>query len=214
MNLYPSPVLLRLSPSYLRQGSPCPEFWHVPPSKFLPEKQPCPASFFTEKSARTLPIKNTQHDHAKETTMPEFVYSVKFVCGTQQESPEGCLTVRPGIYATDINIHNFQNSETNIEKFVIPLVLSGHVVAREPNIMKPQREPERITLPPNGATMDDCCHISELLGIPPVSSSPLTIGFLVIVSSQEVNVTAVYTASALRASSLSIDIEQIVGKPR
>jgi len=142
-----------------------------------------------------------------------YTYSVKFVCGIQKDDPEGCLTVRPGAYATDINIHNFKDSETQIEKFILPVVLFGNVVGREPKFTGPLREPEKILLPPNTATMDDCCRISELLlGHPPLSPSPLTIGFLVIVSSQELNVTAVYTASDLRSGSISIDVEQVVGK--
>lgn len=145
--------------------------------------------------------------------MPQFVYSVKFICGTQQEDPEGCLTVRPGAYATDINIHNFQDSPTKIEKFVLPVVLLGQVVGREPDSAGQQAQ-DAIELPPNTATMDDCCRISQLLNLPPASSSPLTIGFLMLVSSQEVNVTAVYTASDLRSGSLSIDVEQIVGKSK
>src|SRR5438067_1595031 len=127
----------------------------------------------------------------RRSLMPDFVYSVKFLCGTQQEDPEGCLTVRPGAYATDINIHNFQNSKTHLEKFFLPLVLPGQVVGREPDSAGP-RAHETLVLPPNTATMDDCCNISKLLNLPSAGSSPLTIGFLVIVSSQEVNVTAVY----------------------
>jgi len=42
---------------------------------------------------------------------------------------------------------------------------------------------------------------------------PVTIGFLVIESPQELNVTAVYTVSDVRRSGfISIDVEQVVGK--
>ena len=141
-----------------------------------------------------------------------YTYSVKFVCGIQQDDPEGCLTVRPGAYATEINIHNFKDSEAVIEKYVLPVVIFGEVAGREPKFVEP-RAKDRIVLPPNTATMDDCCRISELLlGHPPLGPSPLTIGFLVIVSSQELNVAAVYTASDLRSGSISIDVEQVVGK--
>jgi hypothetical protein len=141
-----------------------------------------------------------------------YTYSVKFVCGIQKDDPEGCLTVRPGTYATEINIHNFKDTVIQIEKYVLPVVIFGNVVGREPKFTGPQAK-DSIELPPNTATMDDCCRISELLlGHPPLGPSPLTIGFLVIVSSQELNVTAVYTASDLRSGSISIDVEQIVGK--
>ena len=142
-----------------------------------------------------------------------YTYSVKFVCGIQRDDPQGCLTVRPGAYATEINIHNFKNTEIEIEKFVLPVVIFGNIVGREPKFIGPQGRPEKIVLPPNTATMDDCCSISELLlGHPPLGPSPLTIGFLVIVSFQELNVTAVYTASDLKSGTISIDVEQVVGK--
>lgn len=145
--------------------------------------------------------------------MPEqiYSYSVKFVCGTQ-EPTQGCTSVRPGVYATEINIHNFKDTETPIKKYVLPVVLGEHALGREPGFTGPRAE-ESIVLPPNTATMDDCCRILELLfSFPPPPSFPVTIGFLVIESPQELNVTAVYTATDLRFGFISIDVEQVVGK--
>jgi hypothetical protein len=139
-------------------------------------------------------------------------YSVKFVCGIQQECPCDTPVVRPGAYATEINIHNFKNTEAQIEKYVLPVVFVGAPVGREPRVVEP-RAKDSIVLPPNTATMDDCYRIGELLfGAPVPSPMPLTIGFLEIVSSQELNVTVVYTASDLKSNSISIDVEQVVGK--
>ena len=41
---------------------------------------------------------------------------------------------------------------------------------------------------------------------------PLTIGFLEIVSDQELHVTAVYTASDLQGHGLSFDVQTVPGK--
>lgn len=144
--------------------------------------------------------------------MPDqiYSYSAKFVCGTQA-STEGCTSVRPGVYATEINIHNFKDIETSIVKYVLPVVLGGEAIGREPRFVEP-RAKDSIVLGPNTATMDDCCRISELLHNAPLPSMPLTIGFLVIESSQELNVTAVYTVSDLRSGFVSIDVEQVLGR--
>jgi len=146
--------------------------------------------------------------------MPDqiYCYSVKFVCGIQ-EPTQDCTSVRPGVYATEINIHNFKDTETLIEKYVLPVVLVGDATkGREPGYVKPIAN-HSITLPPHTATMDDCCSISELLHNTPLPLIPVTIGFLVIESPQELNVTAVYTVSDVRRSGfISIDVEQVVGK--
>jgi hypothetical protein len=144
--------------------------------------------------------------------VPKFVYSVKFVCGTQPECPCDCVSVRPGIYATEINIYNFHRTEVEVEKRVVPVVFAGAPSGRQPRVAGP-RAGDRITLPGFSATMDDCCRIAELLlGAPAPSPLSLTIGFLEITSDQELSVTAVYTASNLKAGSISIDVEQIQAK--
>jgi hypothetical protein len=145
-----------------------------------------------------------------------YSYSVKFVCGVQDEDPPDrrCLPgVRPGIYATEINIHNYHDQPVSLEKFVLPLVLTGSPRGREPDLVTAQAK-DRINLPPNSATMDDCCRIAELLlGSPAPGRLPLAIGLLEIVSPVELHVTAVYTATNTRGvPSVSIDVEQIAGK--
>ena len=139
-----------------------------------------------------------------------FSYSVKFVCGIQKDNPQDCPVVRPGAYATEINIHNFKDTDARIDKFVFPVVLDGQVVGREPDQVRPKVR-DNIVLTPNTVTMDDCCRISKLLGIHPIPVLPLMIGFLEIVSSNELSVTVVYTASDPR-SGISIDVQQVVGK--
>ena len=103
-----------------------------------------------------------------------FAYSVKIVCGKQTETNCCCVAgARPGVYATEVNIQNLNLVPAPVVKLVIPLINSGAVVAREPNVADPFALPgraiaEAVRLPPLGATMDDCCRIAELLlGAPP-----------------------------------------------
>ncbi|GAA2460048.1 hypothetical protein GCM10010191_95560 [Actinomadura vinacea] len=142
----------------------------------------------------------------------KYTYAVKFVCGTQADSKCGCAPVRPGIYATDINILNPQCKNATIEKHVVPLMYAGAVTGREPAIAT-ARANDSIVLPPGAATMDDCCRIAELLyGGIPQSPMPATAGFVEIVSDVELHVTAVYTASDLEGHGLSFQVETIPGK--
>jgi hypothetical protein len=137
-----------------------------------------------------------------------FVYSVKFICGTENP-PAGavtCTPVRQGAYATEINIHNFQtNAPATIQKRALLLVHNGAPVGREPGIAKAQPF-AAITLPPDTATMDDCCSLGGPLNF---SLTQLNIGFLELLSNVALNVTAVYTATDLKAASISIDVQSI-----
>ena len=173
---------------------------------------------------------NVVADHQKvvaekkvEITVPpcagqerEFVYSVKFVCGEQAqcECECACAPVLPGIYATEINIHNYGRRELNVLKRFIPVVFAGTVAGREPRFANVRGE-DKIVLPPQTATMDDCCRIATLLyGGPPPSPMPLTIGLLEIVSTGPLAVTAVYTSGGAKAGRVSIDVEQIMERRR
>jgi hypothetical protein len=139
----------------------------------------------------------------------KFTYGVKFVCGTQGDCGCGCGPVRPGTYATEINILNPKCREALVVKRIVPLVLAGVPTGREPAVAE-ARATERIVLRPGAATMDDCCRIAELLygGVPP-SPMPLTIGFVEIISDQELHVTAVYTASDPKGNGLSLEVETV-----
>lgn len=144
-----------------------------------------------------------------------FIYSAKIVCGKQTDASCCCVAgARPGIYATEVNIQNINLVTAPVLKFVLPLINSGAVVAREPNVADPaaalRGRPEVIKLPPLGATMDDCCRISELiLGAAPSGEAPLTIAILTIVSQFELAVSVVYTANPLSGDGVSIDVEYL-----
>jgi len=69
---------------------------------------------------------------------------------------------------------------------------------------------EIIKLPAHKATMNDCCRLVELqLGAPPAGPVPLTMGILEIVSTAELSVTAVCTATGANGGAPSIDVKQI-----
>jgi hypothetical protein len=147
-----------------------------------------------------------------------FAYSVKVVCGKQPEANCCCVSgVRPGVYSTEVNIQNLNRVTAPVVKLVLPLINSGAVVGREPSIVDPNgtgvllgRQLESIQLPPLAATMDDCCHIVEmLLGAPPSGDMGLTIAILTIASTVELSVSAVYTANPLGGDGISIDVQYI-----
>ena len=84
-----------------------------------------------------------------------FAYSAKIVCGKQTDTSCCCVAgARPGIYATEVNIQNLNLVTAPVLKFVLPLINSGAVVAREPNIADPaaplRGRPEVIKLRPLG----------------------------------------------------------------
>ena len=140
---------------------------------------------------------------------PLYSYSVKFVCGVQEECACTCMPVRPGAYATEINIYNYHSTDVHIRKHVVPVVFAGAALGREPDYAKIKAD-DRIVLPGKTATMDDCCRIQRLLvGGEPAGTLPLTIGFLEIVSDREVVVSAVYTVSDLKGGSVNIDVEEV-----
>lgn len=141
-----------------------------------------------------------------------FSYAVKFVCGAVSECSCECGPLRPGGYATEINIYNHNPVSAAIRKRVIPLILAGAPAGREPAFVS-QRAEDRIDLPPYCATMDDCCRIGELLfGAPTQGPMAPTVGFLEIVSPVELSITAVYTVTGQDGKSLGIDVKQIEGK--
>jgi len=135
----------------------------------------------------------------------QFSYAVKFVCGynptnvgvSLSGSAEGEPTVKFGNYATDVNIYNPSITDAAIiGKQVIVLVYKGTPQGREPRYQPPTGF-DNITLPLGNATMDDCNRIAELIyGSPVPTPLPLTIGFLIIQSTVDLDVTAVYTSQA------------------
>jgi hypothetical protein len=141
-------------------------------------------------------------------------YSVKFVCGVQQSQEPGQAVVRPGVYATEINIHNYHDVPVRILKYALPLVYGNKVIGREPDLTG-IRGKDAITMPPNTATMDDCYRIGQLLyGSPPPQPLPLTIGFLELVTTAPVAVDVVYTATDPSGRTLTMDVQRVEGRTK
>jgi hypothetical protein len=152
-------------------------------------------------------------------------YAVKFVCGLQDPDPAGAglgePVVKPGNYATEINIHNPNYMNANgvvIFKKTVVLV-EGSAVRREPEVSGPNGFAE-VLLQPDFATLDDCNAIWMMSHpgqpIPPVM--PTFIGFLIIFSRVDLDVVAVYTANswqqpgALPDGGISQDVETVAPK--
>lgn len=150
-------------------------------------------------------------------------YAAKFVCGWQQPTaagvnPQGEFIVKPGNYATDINIHNPNYKQIPLRKKFIVTVQNGQAVANEPAQVEP-RAIITMTLNADMVTMDDCNNLWKYSfpAVPPTGPMPLTIGYLVILSPVELDVDVVYTAGAPGAfnvapTSTAIDVERVTGK--
>jgi hypothetical protein len=120
-----------------------------------------------------------------------YVYSVKFVCGLQavpsaQFSPPHEPTVKPGNYATAINVHNYHLFATGFIKKAV--------------IAKPKSQPRGPIstirgekLGPNQALTADCNEIAKLFPST-VALPPFIDGFVEIGSPVQLSVTAVYTS--------------------
>jgi hypothetical protein len=138
-----------------------------------------------------------------------YVYSVKYLCGTQAPDNCGCEPVAPGRYATEINVHNPTGGEVPVLIRPIPLVLGGAAVGREPKYGS-AGEPTVTRLPAHSATMIDCCRITELvLGAAPSGSASLNLGILEIVSTVDLQVTAVHTTGDGTGGPPSIEVHRI-----
>jgi len=136
----------------------------------------------------------------------KLVYSAKFLCGFQADGsvpvdpskPVSALPleppVKPGNYATEINVHNPQETPA---AFVKKAVLSGFT---GPGVVSPPEQPfppgalHTPVLEPDFALEIDCPDIATLLGptLPPEAT--FIKGFVVITSQRELDVVAVYTA--------------------
>jgi hypothetical protein len=147
-------------------------------------------------------------------------YAAKFVCGFQgiaTAAQPGEPVVKPGNYASEINIHNPAYKQVPLRKKFLVLV-NGQQVIREPQQIEPMKV-ITMTLGPDFATMDDCNNLWRLTypGLPVPSPMPVFIGYLVILSPLELDVDVVYTANApgdlaVTPTGVSIDVERVTGK--
>jgi hypothetical protein len=149
-------------------------------------------------------------------------YAAKFVCGEQPAGSTalGEPTVRPGSYATEINIHNPNYfGPSTIYKKALLLVDRGEPIGREPKIAEPRAFGPPLQLPNDGATMDDCTSIWELAnpGISPPTPMPLMVGYVVILSPFNLDVVSVMTATPAAGAGqapggIALETVDVIGK--
>ena len=142
------------------------------------------------------------------------VYSVKFICGDQSANPNLHLPseppVKPGNYATAVNIHNFHQDQ---KAFILKRAVIANPENQPPGQVSPSRQ---VALGPGQAFEIDCSDIVSLFP----SSSPLPPfikGFVELRGSfPTLSVTAVYTAQATTAATAPsgpVSIEVIPVRP-
>ncbi len=125
-----------------------------------------------------------------------FFYSVKFLCGLEQPptgiKPPQEPPVKPGNYATAVNVHNFHSLNLCVSKKAV--VANPESLSQGP--ISPFRQ---MFLRPDGAFEIDCTDIVSLLGtaLPPVSFIK---GFVEIQSPVQLSVTGVYTTQTCQTS--------------
>ncbi|HEV3113385.1 MAG TPA: hypothetical protein VGY99_23105 [Candidatus Binataceae bacterium] len=127
-----------------------------------------------------------------------WLYSVKFLCGLQsvqsnQFKPPAEPQVKPGNYATSINVHNFHSSSACLAK---KAAIAGPESADITGQVSAFRG---FKLGPDDAFEIDCSDIVSLfpagVGLPPFIE-----GFVEIQSRSQLNVTAVYTTQTCNTS--------------
>jgi len=155
---------------------------------------------------------------------PFWSFAAKFVCGEQPADQAGQPiagepAVKPGNYATEINIHNpHYLGPIQIRQKALLLVDRGEPVGRAPATANPAAFSPLFALPDDGATMMDCNGIWALLnpGTTPPASMPLTIGYLVIVSPANLDIVDVMTAttstSNLEPAGIALETVAVEGK--
>jgi hypothetical protein len=126
-------------------------------------------------------------------------FSVKFVCGLQPKASAASVgepLVKPGNYATEINIHNYNYRPDIIrQKFLV--FANGTTEIQEPVPALPTPFLS-FDMPPDGGLMVSCNRIFQFLNpnVPVIPTPlPLMIGYLVVLSPLDLDVQAVYTAS-------------------
>jgi len=151
-------------------------------------------------------------------------FAAKFVCGEQASEQAdqpipGEPTVRPGSYATEINIHNpYYRGPIQIRTKIVLLVDRGEPVGRAPAIVEPAAFSPLFALPDDSATMEDCNSIWATLNpdTPAPAPMPLMVGYLVIVSPANLDVVSVMTATTsttnLEPAGIALQTVTVEGK--
>jgi hypothetical protein len=139
-----------------------------------------------------------EYEGENDMAICSFEYAAKVICGEMREQG-GPLAV--GRYVTEVNVYNPQERPVWLRKRLVPTFPPGE--QREWEGELPLEEEHQLT--PGRAIGVDCRYLGQK--VPP---GPFFIGFLVIESTESVDVTAVYTTSGLRElDAPGIAVEQI-----
>ena len=128
--------------------------------------------------------------------------------------------IRPGIYSTEINIHNYHGTEVAVRKLVLPLVFDGKPRGREPEYGAGAGA-GRHRAAAEYCDDGDCFQDWGAAG-PPVAAAPPpppqarpcpppNVGYLEIVSTLPL---AVYTVTDRERRSILIDVKRVEGRPK
>ncbi len=144
------------------------------------------------------------------------VYSVKFICGDQSANPNlhppSEPPVKPGNYATAVNIHNFHQDQK--------AVIQKRAVIANPENQPPGQisPPRQVVLGPSQAFEIDCSDIVTLFGPLPAPLPPFIKGFVELRGLPPnpfptLRVTAVYTAQAAGSQGGPVSVEVVPVQP-
>lgn len=137
-----------------------------------------------------------EHEGENEMAICSFEYVAKVICG---EMPEQGGPLAVGRYVTEVNVYNPQEHPVGLRKTLVLTFPPGD--QQEGEIPLQEEHP----LAPGRAIGVDCRYLGRK--VPP---GPFFIGFLVIESTESVDVTAVYTTEGLRElTAPGIAVEQI-----
>jgi hypothetical protein len=117
------------------------------------------------------------------------IYSVKFVCGQQAPDPLSFEPpVKPGNYATAVNVHNYHNSQQ------VPIRKKAVIALPEDQPPGQISQFVGLVLKPDQALEIDCQDISHLLTAAGTKLPQFIKGFVEVISPLPLSVTGVYTA--------------------
>jgi hypothetical protein len=137
----------------------------------------------------------------------KFEYAAKFVCGLAVPSPgtvPGTLPVAPGYYYTAINVHNPSTTELNQIQKRFVIALPGEAVGRKSGFTHED-------LRADDAMEIDCPDIARRLDL---GVGRFVKGFVVIRSTAELDIVAVYTAATSPTGAIvSMTLERVPKRP-
>jgi hypothetical protein len=147
--------------------------------------------------AEALPADRIRAHYQAQFRQVSFQYAAKVICGRSAGE-----IVASGAYLTAVNVHNPQDADVRFTA-KIALALPG----LKPGRVSPKRD---VALGPDEALEIDCPDIRRLAQ----AKDPFLKGFLVLESTQELDVVAVYTAAGADGQVATLEIERVPARRR